>query len=383
MVSNKLLTHKSYIMKKVLFFATCAIALLAGCQKTEINYDGEPQEIAFFAVNKTATKAPVTGTAFKDSDEIRVSAYLTATDANNAGNVGPYFENILFKKSEETSTTNWVGGQYWPLSTASMNFVSVTEKGGECSLGESKVSWTDSKFTVVLDNNVATPTGDATTPAETWNQTDLMYAVGSATNSVAANSTPGVVAMTFNHALAWVNFAFKTNVKDVITINSVDLYAGYNGTLTVTPSNYTVQQTADVTDAQKLGVETYWTVEQYFSKKVSKNHASVADALSWTSVPTDYTAYGNGLLVVPTDATLPTGVTSLTPYFVINYTITQSKSDGTTVGTNYTYKHNLTGADWDAGKKYTYNINMTLHQIEVSPTITEWVSQTATEVPLG
>ena len=70
MVSNKLLTHKSYIMKKVLFFATCAIALLAGCQKTEINYDGEPQEIAFFAVNKTATKAPVTGTAFKDSDEI-------------------------------------------------------------------------------------------------------------------------------------------------------------------------------------------------------------------------------------------------------------------------------------------------------------------------
>ena len=85
-------------MKRFLFFAASAIALFASCQKTVVNYEGTPQEIAVFAVNKVATKAPVVGTTFDSDDQLRVSAYLAAEDDNNTANVGSYFENILFKK---------------------------------------------------------------------------------------------------------------------------------------------------------------------------------------------------------------------------------------------------------------------------------------------
>jgi hypothetical protein len=72
-------------MKKFLFFAASAIALFASCQKTEINYQNGPQEIALFAVNKTATKAPVANNVFLNDDNMDVVAYLSAGDGVATG----------------------------------------------------------------------------------------------------------------------------------------------------------------------------------------------------------------------------------------------------------------------------------------------------------
>ena len=46
-------------MKRFFFLAVAATAMLAACNKTEVVYNNDPQEIAFNAVNKTAVKAPV------------------------------------------------------------------------------------------------------------------------------------------------------------------------------------------------------------------------------------------------------------------------------------------------------------------------------------
>ena len=48
-------------MKRFFFLAVAATAMLAACNKTEIVPTGDAQEISFVAVNKVATKVPVTG----------------------------------------------------------------------------------------------------------------------------------------------------------------------------------------------------------------------------------------------------------------------------------------------------------------------------------
>ena len=115
-------------MKKVLCFAAAALTLFAACQKTTVVYDNsEPQEIAVFAVNKTATKAPVSDNVYPTDYEMKVAAYLASggLDANIA--YGDYFDGTLFKYAD----SKWTGGKYWPMSTASINFLAVSTPPSE------------------------------------------------------------------------------------------------------------------------------------------------------------------------------------------------------------------------------------------------------------
>lgn len=340
-------------MKKVLYFAAAAMVLFAGCQKTEVVYDNDgPQEIALFAVNKVATKAPVEGTDFTGND-MRVSAYLYESD-NELESKDHYFSNILFTKG----TNTWTGGQYWPLSKVSMNFMAVTLGGKEGLNTTDNVSFNedDDAFTVILNHNIQTPSTNPN-PAETWNQPDLMYATGNGSN-LGNGSNASAIDMVFNHALAWVNFAFKANTAN-ITINSVSLNAHYNGTFTVQATGF---------DANTFEVTPSWAnKETEFEKLVpEENYTAMNTDWAGDKDATEYDAFGGGLLVVPSN------LTGDNPYFVINYTVTQSTAAGQTEDRKYQYKHPLTNTIWEAGKKYTYNINISLNEIEVAPSVTEW-----------
>ena len=333
-------------MKKILCFAAAALILFAGCQKTTVVYDNDgPQEIAVFAVNKVATKAPVSGAEFSSADNMRVSAYLAATDANNAGNIGHYFSNILFSHEDES----WVGGQYWPLSAATMNFVAVTQKGGGVDVGEENVTYDESTdaFTITVNNS------------NELAQTDLMYATSRKANS-GNSSAVEAVDMAFNHALAWVNFSFKSNVTtdEILVVNSVALNARYAGIATVTPNNFTSKDSA-------LSATLNWASAskgEELDRNVPNNNNGTMEVMGDFDLAnkTVATSYGNGLLVVPSEA-------GDDPYFVITYTIKQSTEDK-----QYTYKHVLTDQVWEAGKKYTYNIDINLQEIKVNPTVTPW-----------
>lgn len=346
-------------MKKVLCFAAAAMALFASCQKTEVVYDNDdPQEIALFAVNKVATKAPVTGEDFLKDDNMRVSAYLAAVTGSTPAS---YFENILFEGDNETEE-RWVGGQYWPLSDATLNFLAVTQKGGGVAATSEFAYTTPNKgtFTVTVENN------------EAFNQSDVMYAAATA---IKTGNTAADAALKFNHALAWINFQFKTNVdEDIIKVNSITLHAKYNGTLTVTDANYNrtsgnATLTAEWDDAV---VDNTNIVDQ-----LVPNNANTA-AAGELVLDKDETVqpYGNGLLVVPTtDADYNNS-------FEISYSIMQSKTDGSTAYVDYTYNHVL-NADWEMGKKYTYNITLNLHEIKVNPSVADWDTDTNNDDTLG
>lgn len=338
-------------MKKFIFLAAAATMLFAACNKTEVVYSGEPQEIAMYAVSKVATKAPVAGTTFNTEDNMRVSAYLAAAPGN-ATNVGEYFSNIKFTDTGDY----WTGGQYWPLFKSTINFMAVTETGG-------KVDNTTVAFTSTQNATATLAANNA------FAQNDLMYAIGQGSTDGTGNYN--AVPMKFHHALSWVNFAFKSNLDGVITVKSVELTAKYNGVLNLTFTEY--NSTTALT-AEKPVAE--WPTADLDENKAqlvpNADHNAQMEAVTLSSAAS-YAPYGGGLMVVPGDFA--------DRKFVIAYDVKSVDAEGNLVNKGFTYTYPVT-QEWEMAKKYTYNINITLNEIEIDPTVEAWDPQTATEVEL-
>lgn len=319
-------------MKKVLFFATCAIALFASCQKTEVNYVGEPQEIAFFAVNKTATKAPHSATTFPD-DNMQVAAYLAAGGTA----VGDFFTQTQFTKKG----TYWTGSKYWPITASTINFLAVSEPVVAADK-TNPVSYATTPFTAA--SATVTLDGDA--------QYDLMYAVGQ------GECEPGTypkVDMQFRHSLAWLYFTVKANLAGKIKVNSITVNdTAVDGTLTITNSNSTATTTV-ATATATVGAD-WGTVTR------NVNMAVPATAVECVAADTEYD-FGS-LLVIP-DGAAGAELTATAKSFTINYTVDNGSK------TTYEYTHEFEAA-WEMAKKYTYDISIKLTGIEVNPTVTDW-----------
>lgn len=339
-------------MKKFIFLAAAATMLFAACNKTEVVYSGEPQEIAMYAVSKVATKAPVAGTAFNTEDNMRVSAYLAAAPGNDA-NVGEYFKNIKFTDTG----AYWTGGQYWPLFKSTINFMAVTETGG-------KVDNTTVAFG-------STAYAEATLAANNaFAQNDLMYAVGQGSTDGTGNYN--AVPMKFHHALSWVNFAFKSNLDGVITVKSVELTAKYNGVLALTFADYNTTTTL-AADAKPAAEWLAANLEDNKAQLVpNADHNAQMAAVTLSSAAT-YAPYGGGLMVVPGNFA--------DRKFVITYDVKSVDAEGNPVNKEFTYTYPV-AQEWEMAKKYTYNINITLDEIEIDPSVEAWDPQAATEVEL-
>ena len=326
----------------------------AACNKTEVVYPDGPQEISFTAVSKVATKAPVAGSAFSTGDNMDVEAYLSEGGAA----AGTYFTETTFSNNG----SNWTGGKYWPLTPSTLNFLAVTNTGGGVAEHVENVFTT----TASAQSVVSTLTGN-----EDKSQTDLMFAAGH------GNNTPGnypVVSMTFKHALSWITFNVKNGTAGgpTITVNSITVNGvAANGTLTVTNPNFAALAAATGTGictTENLSAE--WTAKSTAANlKVLKDDANYADALVLTN---GFVEFGKGVLVVPGDQTS----------FTINYTVTDGGNSNT-----FNYTHTITGTPqptWDMAKKYTYNVTITLNEIQITPIVDGWDDTTpATEVSLS
>lgn len=337
--------------------AVAVTAMLTACEKTEIVSNGEAQEISFVAVNKVATKVPVDGTTFDQYDNMQVAAYIISGPVDNGK--GNFFDKTKFSKSGNT----WVGdpARYWPLTTSTINFLAVTETGGR--VNNTEVTFDDTNYAsgalVILSGNAS------------LNQNDLMYAAGQQTHT--QGSAYEAVPMIFKHALSWINFTVKTtNSTDKVTIvvNSIKLNeASYNGTLTLTNNNYNYNLSSSTTD----DVTAKWSDYNVTNSVVvpNENGTDSAPALLLTN---NAQLFGNGLLVVPD---------GYAKSFTINYTLAQG--DGTANTYDYTYElPEFETSPWEMAKKYFYNINITLSEIEITPSITDWdVTSTSKDVELN
>ena len=325
-------------MKKILFLASLAAVAMTSCTSESNEYveDNTPKEIAFFPVNQKATRGAysIITTAFPENNTMEVKAYQTQPSA------GAYFDKCTFSKSG----TTWKGGQYWPLSAAKINFFAVSGYG-----------LTASHITIADELASA---GVAYTTANSYSattQSDIMYAFGRGEVTKAGNALtfPTNVPMQFKHALALVDFQVKgatATEVGAITVNSITLKgATYNGTLTLTNTNA-------ATEAGEVTTAVSWAAgDEVASVAVPGISAS-------TAITNAYARIGNGLMVIP-----GTGFTS----FVINYSLN---------GNSYDYEYTPTPAvsSTTANNKYTYQINFTLHEIEIAPTVAEWTNTNTT-----
>lgn len=316
------------LMKKFFLIAASALMVFASCSKVNINYenDGQPQEIGVFAVNKNMVKGAAEPTSgFPTDYPMLVSAYLVS--GTTGTQPGEYFNDIKFTRNNNV----WTGGQYWPLSQASINFLAVApEITGVATTSTPTTAQFSKAATVVVASN------------ET-NQYDVMYAVGNGTKE--DGQTTNNVQLTFQHALSWINFTVTCgnsgNGAPVITCNSITLNNAYfNGTNTVTANAFN-------TNSPTVELGTWNTT-----------NASVTET---------HTVGNTGALVIPKSYTKSNEANAKNLSFTINYTVTQGEKAFT-----YDYTHVFETVTWDPGKKYTYAVTITLKEITIAPSVGLW-----------
>ena len=327
-------------MKRFFFLAVAATAMLAACNKTEVVYNNDPQEIAFNAVNKVATKIPVDQSEFREGDDMHVAAYIVAGSETD----GNFFGSTHFTKNGD----NWTGtpARYWPLTTSTINFLAVTGTGGGAS--NSTTTFTEpyaSGATVTLNENSA------------FNQNDIMFAAGQGKHVQGEVYAP--VDLTFKHALSWVKFfVCKKDASGYdIVVNSIKLNgASYQGKLTLSNGQFN-EESAQLTE----NIQATWsdTTPKDGVLVPNKQGTAAAESLTLEYKANGYAAaeFGNGLLVIPGYAAS----------FTINYTLTQEGG----VANTFEYTYPLpTGGEWKMSKAYFYYIAFDLTEIEINPVST-------------
>ncbi len=339
-ITNKIIIKNFTIMKKYLFLISVVAVTMTACTSETEEYVGSEQshEISFSPIAQKPTRAAVDGTTFPNQ-AMYVTAYNVTTQT-------VFFEATTFSRSSST----WIGGKYWPLSAAYINFLAYTGfEGTSATWGSNKA---DQVTLVMTDNKTA--------------QQDLMYAIGNGEVTQSGNSLnfPPSVPMAFKHAQAWISFnANATSGTDgKITLNSITLNgAKYNGTYTITHTAYNANTGQSVAGA--------WT---------SLGSTANVTVPGWTAAAIAYfsssngVAVGDGLMIVPDDNPSTADFTS----FTVNYTLDNKTYD-------YTYTP-ATDVDKnvDQAKRYIYNITFGIKEIEISPTITTWDSQTGIGVTI-
>ena len=192
-------------MKKI-FFSLVALAALASCSKSEVEYT-DNMELSFAPVSKLSTKAAVADTDYPD--ELNMYVFANAgLDTNENGTVerteciDPYLNNAEFANgSHEVNVFGGVTPYYWP-NVKSLWFAGVS-KSGNINNGATP--------TVNFATNVISITGYAPgTGTTVEGDNDLMYFVPVGPYSKAANGGNSIP-VEMKHACSWITVRVAGN----------------------------------------------------------------------------------------------------------------------------------------------------------------------------
>lgn len=332
-------------MKKLFLFSVAALAFCACSSDETVSENSaanqQPTEISFSPLTKPNTRAEVEGTVFPSGQDMYVAAYDATKGAD-------FFNQTTF--DEDGSTGKWKASpaKYWPLNAATLNFLAYT---GVPSGSYFNASHPAQGLTITLADNSS-------------NQYDLMYACGRGTRAL--NTAASDVAMNFKHALALIKFEVKTAAdysygtpkQYPLAITSIVLTgARYSGTYTI--DNVTNYASTSSTYSNLVGT---WS-------SVS-TQANVTRTPTFANITTSFQQVGAGILVVPDEDDAVDDYTS----FTINYTLD---------GNAYTYTYIPADLDVHQAKKYTFAITMTLNEIIIVPTVTDYVEENNNAVAIN
>lgn len=305
-------------MKKLLICALAATAVFASCSKTDIHYNGEPQEITFKKVEGAMTKSdPLANTV-----SLGVIAYL------HGG--AEYFSNAQFSKGEGA---HWSGSKYWPLQDA-LDFVVYAP------YQSSDVTYTTtgehaSILSIVYGDNSTT-------------QTDYLYGskyFNGTGNGYEKQQT--AIPVDLNHALSKITINISANKANVFTLTDLTLNNTYQaGTFNVKYASPNVITTSE-------------TGTQY-----TKDYTDAS-----TPIGTANTVFDNFLV-------FPSAQTSIT----LKYKVAGTNDNELTA--QIPLNVGSPAPKWESGKHYTYNITLTAEEILFDATVNTWTTGTTDPIEL-
>lgn len=324
-------------MKKSLILLGAAILALVSCAKTQVISTGSPSPIAFKAVVNNAVKADaqLEGTKLGDDYAMYVSAAQYKAD-------GTIETPAYFTDAEFLPATTPVAPEtqyhadpklYWPIGNAMMDFIAYA-------LPRAKHGAPLATYPAATE-----PVASMITFAN-WNtydnQVDLLYAVKNGATT-ATNAGAQTVNFAFKHAQALLVFQAQVNDSDIITINSITMpELKVNGDFVI--------------DNTKNSLNPHWENLAAVATKdvVAPGADPAADNLGEALTSATYVQIGSSLLI-PQQPRIN---------FTINYTIS---------GNTMEYTVNLPRGNWEMGKKYIYQLDITLNEIIATQVVSDYL----------
>lgn len=408
-------------MKKALLLAGAALLALVACNKSETVTSRTPGEISFKAVTGNITKAGELNGSFMPAATYKI--YAAATQKNASGIIeNPSFfsaKEVAFGAADETAKYSnlWRAATpvYWPIGGVKMDFLAYAlpsaKHAGSC-FGEGdtpsgntwKAKWDQSKHdiaSILTFNEVNTYA----------NQVDMLYAAANNQTSAAnGNADPNnydpadpstdqrSVKLDFKHAQALLIFNVQVNdvapgvnIKEIAFLSDnyvalrladqiADAASGSS-----TPYTAPVVANDDITlltqgtftvDNSKIDLEAHWSglVPLDTQYAMPDGVAAVSDCNPGAGAkPAAFVDYNEAIESPKTANTwYQLGETLLIPEqdkqkFTITYTVS---------GKTYYYTYNDLKGTWQAGKKYIYNLDITINEIVITESVENFTSPT-------
>lgn len=354
-------------MKKFFILAAAALVAIAACTKNNVDRVND-RLINFNTVANKATKAPISGTTYAyDAPAFGVFAWYLAsgnwnTSAANSSAVS-YMDDVEVSFNDTKDIWAPSDTYYWPLE-GKLTFIAYSPKSAASATFSNAGVLTLTNFTV------------ASTVAD---QVDLLYSAiaadktqnesyytdsGNSKNSETAEGDKGVN-IQFKHALSQIIFKAKTadEVYDAGLSFKVDAIT-VNAASTAASMTVTNPTTSDLASA----ITTWNNPGTNANFAVSSTAFPAAANTYLTKTLSD--AIGDPLLMIPVTAFATTD-----PSVTVSYTLYRI-SDNQDLGSKEVTIHfdaiDDVVTNWQAGKKYEYDLTIDLQKIYFTPSIVDW-----------
>jgi hypothetical protein len=330
-------------MKK-LVFAALAIAAMAACTKSNVQYE-QPGEIAFQPVAQKATKATTSvGNAYPAAEQFNVWAWWVSAEAGHTDyptsrdGYTKYIEKGTFAKKENT----WGGSPkpyYWPT-TGSLFFA-----GYSPATASGAYNYTLETQTLSIKDYQQSNELGSTKDLMWFDVTQESYDH----NDAALNGVP----VEFRHALSWLTFKFNLKEQEtekLWTIKNVELQKIY------TEADFTAKRRVEYSwteysEPQNITVFSGSHLLEYSSDGTVLEGHDVASAMT------------GDVIVIPQSST--------TAQLVITYDL-KTQASTTLVNQTVTLPVNTIDDKWLDGKHYIYTIIFGANEILIAPTVADW-----------
>lgn len=347
-------------MKKI-FFSVLAIAAIAACSKSEVQYADQQLEIGFAPVVKKATKVAEDDAIYNTN--LPMYIFANTYNDNDASEFSvPYFENSQFAHRNGGVFGGATCSYYWP-NVKTLVFSGISKSGNVnngatpvYNLNTYTIEETTSKILEINLEGYAPGNGGAEE-----GDNDLMWFPTTAPyGKPATTGTP--IEVTMKHACAWVTIKLKGDGTTGAGLNAWEITDVYFKDLSLS-GNVVLGSSAD------------WTLVAANSDRtdvyLAPTASSERNGFSLSSDYVDYTKKNDDNFKFSDLVVVPQGTKSL--YVAYEYLsdvdndikFTETKE----IPLTYTLEP---GNTWKAGFHYIYNITIGTDEILVEPKVAEW-----------